>query len=111
MSEGLDDKIINHLCSKYLLFPVLERKMISASVATRKGMGTKAGILYIKKHLKEKKENFYVLKCDVHKFFYSIDQDVLMQKLRQSTKMNLLFKSWKKLLVVLTTLTLMKKLI
>mgnify|MGYP004538378677 FL=1 len=85
MSEGLDDKIINHLCSKYLLFPVLERKMISASVATRKEMGTKAGILYIKKYmniLKEKKENFYVLKCDVHKFFYSIDQDVLMQKLK-----------------------------
>lgn len=85
MSEGLNDKIINHLCSKYLLFPVLEKKMISTSVATRNRMGTKAGVFYIKKYintLKEKVEKFYVLKCDIHKFFYSIDQNILLQKLK-----------------------------
>lgn len=84
MSENVSDKIVNRLVSKYFLFPVLEKKLISSNVATRYNKGTKAGIYYIKKYinrLKENYDNFYVLKCDVHKFFYSIDHDVLINML------------------------------
>lgn len=86
MSENINDKIVNHLCSQFLLFPVLEKKMIKTSVATREGLGTKAGLFYIKKYINSLKENynhFYVLKCDVHKFFYSIDHNCLMEKMKK----------------------------
>ena len=82
MSENISDKIVNRLVSEYILFPVLEKKLISTNVATRKNRGTKAGIYYMKKYinkLKENYDNFYVLKCDIHKFFYFIDYDVLIK--------------------------------
>lgn len=89
MSETLNDKIVNHLCSNYLLFPILEKKLILTSIATRSGLGTKAGIEYIKKYINKLKinnENFYVLKCDVHKFFYSIDHECLLKKIKSIYK-------------------------
>lgn len=86
MSEKLSDKIINHLFSQYILFPVLEKKMIPMSVATRENKGTGLGIYYMKRYincLKLKYSKFYVLKCDVHKFFYSIDHEILLKKLER----------------------------
>lgn len=86
MSENISDKIVNRLVSEYILFPVLEKKLISTNVATRKNKGTKAGIYYMKKYinkLKENYDNFYVLKCDIYKFFYSIDHDVLIKQLKK----------------------------
>lgn len=85
MSENLNDKIINHLVSKYILFPVLENKLISTNVATRKNKGTKAGIYYMKKYInkiKQNHDNFYILKCDINKYFYSIDHQILFQQLQ-----------------------------
>lgn len=85
MSEVISDKIVNHLVSKYVLFPILEAKLIPMNVATREGMGTKMGIFYVKKYmnyLKQKSERFYVLKCDISKYFYSIDHDILYKKLQ-----------------------------
>lgn len=86
MSENLSDKIINHLVSKYILFPILEKKLIPMNIATRIGMGTDKGLFYIKKYihsLKRKHDKFYVLKCDIAKYFYSIDHIILFQKLRK----------------------------
>lgn len=86
MSENLSDKIINHLISKHILFPVLENKLIPTNIATRKNKGTKAGIYYMKKYinkLKENYNNFYILKCDVSKYFYSIDHELLIKQLEQ----------------------------
>lgn len=86
MSEAMSDKIVNHLVSKYVLFPLLESKLIPMNVATRSGRGTKLGIFYIKKYINKLKMNsdkFYVLKCDVFKYFYSIDHDILFDKLRR----------------------------
>ena len=62
MSENINDKIVNHFISQYLLFPTLEPKMIPMSVATRRGKGTDLGIRYIKKYihsLKEKYDTFF----------------------------------------------------
>lgn len=84
MSEVMSDKIVNHLISKYILFPVIEPKLIPMNVATREGKGTKMGLFYVKKyinHLKYHYDKFYVLKCDVFKYFYSIDHDLLIKKL------------------------------
>ena len=74
MSEGMNDKIVNHLVSRYVLFPLIEPKLIEMNVATRAGKGTKQAIFYVKKYinkLKQNHDNVYALKCDIHKFFYS----------------------------------------
>ncbi len=84
MSENLIDKIINHLVSTYVLFPIIEPKLIEANVATRVGKGLDKGIELTKKYLNKMRdnlENVYVLKCDINKYFYNIDHEVLFEKL------------------------------
>ena len=84
MSEKLPDKIVNHLISKYVLQPVILPLMISSNVATRKEKGTQAAINYFKFYvnkLKQKYNKIYVLKCDISKYFYSIDHEILFKKI------------------------------
>ena len=86
MSERLKDKIVNHLISKYALLPVIEPKLISTNVATRKNKGTKAAVMYFKKYvgeLKNKYDKIYVLKCDIKKYFYTIDHNILFNKVKK----------------------------
>ena len=84
MSENMNDKIINHVVSRYALFPLIEPLLIHQNVATRVNKGAKLGLSYVKKYinkLKMKYDKIYVLKCDIHKYFYSIDHEILLQKL------------------------------
>ena len=86
MSEKLEDKIVNHLLSDYILLPLIEPKLIDMNVATRIGKGTKMIIYYMKKYLinmYKKYSNFYILKFDISKYFYSIDHEILLNKLRK----------------------------
>ena len=75
MSENISDKIINHLISNEILLPNIEPRLIEMNVVTRKNKGTKQGLYYTKKYLntiRAKYENFYVLKCDIQKYFYNM---------------------------------------
>lgn len=84
MSESMSDKIINHLVSKYVLFPLIEPRLIDTNVATRKDKGTNAAMFYLKKYIHSIKENcnkIYILKCDISKYFYSIDHELLKKKI------------------------------
>ena len=84
MSELMYDKIVNHLISKYVLIPTLSRKLIEQNVATRTEKGSKEGIRYMKKYINSIKENYdniYILKCDISKYFYNIDHEILINKL------------------------------
>ena len=86
MSENMEDKIVNHLVSNYILYPLIEPKLIDMNVATRKNKGCKAGIIYIKKYinqLKNKYPKIYILKCDITKYFYSIDHQILLNKIKK----------------------------
>lgn len=58
--------------------PKLEKYLDMRNVATRKNMGSDYGIKLIKKYMNQlKNKNFYILKLDISKYFYSIDHDVL----------------------------------
>ena len=86
MSEILEDKIINHLVSKYYLLPLIEPKLIYSNVATRVNKGTKEGIRLLKKYLnniKLKHNKFYILKIDIKKYFFNIDHEILLNKLNK----------------------------
>lgn len=84
MSEIMSDKIVNHLVSHYILDPGITPHLIPQNVATRKNMGTKEGIRYVKKYINKLKLNHdkvYVLKCDIKKYFYTIDHELILQKI------------------------------
>lgn len=72
MSLNIEDKIINHLVSKYIVVKTFESKYTDSMIATRKNKGTSYGIKLLKKYLNEiKKEysNFYILKIDIKNIF------------------------------------------
>lgn len=89
MSEKLKDKVVNHLVSDYFLLPNIDKRLVEFNVATRKNKGSKMAIYYMKKYLLkmyQKSHDFYVLKCDISKYFYNIDHDILLSKLKKIIK-------------------------
>lgn len=85
MSENIIDKIVNHLISEYIILPLIDPILIKENIATRKDKGLKMGEYYVKKYiniLKKDNKNIYVLKCDIHKYFYNIDHKILIDKLK-----------------------------
>lgn len=86
MSEIMSDKVVNHLVSKYVLAPGIYPHLIPQNVATREGKGTKEGIRYLKMYINKLKLNYdkvYVLKCDIKKYFYSIDHELILDKCKR----------------------------
>ncbi len=86
MSECITDKIINHLISEEILLPLIEPKLIDTNVATRRGKGTSLGISYLKKYINKLKVNnlnFYILQLDIKKYFYNIDHEIVLNKLKK----------------------------
>lgn len=99
MAEDIEDKIINHLIAKYLLNEVFESKYDECMCATRIGKGTLYGIRLLKKYLndmKNKYDNFYVLKLDIRKYFYNIDhyvlKNIICKKIKDNDAIDVLFK-------------------
>ena len=89
VSQQMFDKVINHLIARYILYPALLSCLVDFNVASRKDMGMKKGIdLYIKyrKNFSIKYKNYYILKCDISKFFASIDHTILKNKLTKKIK-------------------------
>lgn len=89
VSQNMQDKIVNHLIARHILYPSILPCLLDVNVASRKNMGTKYGLeLYTKcrKHFNNKYKTYYILKCDISKFFASIDHDILKSKLLKKIK-------------------------
>ena len=84
MALNLKDKIINHFVAKYVLEVKLTKYLDERNIATRKNMGLDYGYKLLNKYLEKMKKynNFYVLKIDISKYFYTIDHDVLLNLLK-----------------------------
>ena len=89
VSQNLQDKVINHLVARHILYPSILPCLIDQNVASRKGMGTHKGLEYAKEYnrkCKIKYKDYYILKCDISKFFASIDKEILKEKLKRKIK-------------------------
>ena len=89
VSQNMQDKIINHLVSRYILYPSLMPCLIDSNVASRINKGSRYGLELFKEFqrvCKIKYDTYYILKCDISKFFASINHDILKEKLERRIK-------------------------
>lgn len=86
MSSNITDKLINHVISRKILIPILDKSLIDTNVATRIGKGTHYGLKKLKKYLNEMNGEVYALKFDISKYFYNIDHEILINLLKKKIK-------------------------
>ena len=89
VSQNMMDKVINHLVSRYILYPALLPHLLNVNVASRKGLGTSEGIRLATNFHRKCSINYntyYILKCDISKFFASINHNILKEKLKRQIK-------------------------
>lgn len=83
------DRIVHHLISKYLE-QIYDQTFIYDSYSCRKDKGTHKAVNRLKqfslKQSKNNRINFYCLKCDIKKFFDSVDHRILIKILKQKIK-------------------------
>ena len=76
VSQNVIDKVVNHLVARFILYPACIPCLIDTNVASRKDLGTSKGIDLAKNFrwiCNRQFNTFYILKCDITKFFASID--------------------------------------
>lgn len=82
------DRIVQHSLCDNVLGPYLERHLIYDNSACRTGKGTHFALDRLTQFLRKYNRNYgsdgYILKCDVRKYFNSIDHEVLKRKLRHT---------------------------
>ncbi len=84
------DRVVHHaLCT--VLEPIFDRGFIYDSYACRKGKGTHKAIKRLDKFIQSAEEcwgegNVYCLKCDISKYFDSIDHQVLFDLIRRKVR-------------------------
>lgn len=87
MYNGFRDKIIQHSLCDNVLEPRLAKTFILDNYASQKGKGTHFGLDRLKAFMQRYYRQFgadgWVLKCDIRKYFYSINHDVLKSQLRR----------------------------
>ena len=73
------DRVVHHaLCN--IIEPLFERSFIFDTYANRVGKGTHRAIARFQKYLRNYR---YVLKCDIKKYFPSIDHEILKAEIRR----------------------------
>ena len=82
---SVEDRIVHHAVFR-VLYPIFERKFIFDSFASRKNKGTHAAIRRFESFAVKLSQNHtravWTLKCDIRKFFDSIDHKILLNILR-----------------------------
>lgn len=86
MALPFKDKVVQHVLCDKLLMPIFERHFIHDNYASRDGKGVHAGLDRLEHFLHRYyrmhgSNDGWMLKCDVSKYFYSIDHAVLRQQI------------------------------
>ncbi len=80
------DRVVQHCLCDEILAPVIDKKLIYDNCACRIGKGLHFSLdrltYFLRKFYSKYQNNGYFLKCDIKKFFDSIDHDVLKEKLK-----------------------------
>lgn len=86
-SGAFRDKVLQHCLCDYVLLPRVKNIFLFDNAAGQIGKGTLFGLNRLSEHLLtfygEHGCDGYILKCDITKFFYSIDHDVMKKTVRK----------------------------
>lgn len=89
-SISFEDKVVQRSLCDNVLSPIFEKHFIYDNYACRKGKGVHAGINrtkeFLRSHYRRHGKNGYVLKCDIEKYYDSIDHDILKRIIRKLIK-------------------------
>lgn len=80
------DRVLHHAIFR-ALYPILDKSFIFDSYSCRIEKGTHRAVLRLEKFCRQlscnNSKNIFALKCDVRKFFDSVDQDILIELIRK----------------------------
>lgn len=86
---AVEDRIVHHAVFR-VLYPIFEKKFIFDSFASRMNKGTHAAIKRFESFALKLSQNHtrpvWALKCDIRKFFDSIDHEILLKILRSKIR-------------------------
>jgi retron-type reverse transcriptase len=85
MCPNFRDQVIQHAIFNYLE-QIYENAFIYDSYACRKDKGTHKACLRLKRFINKYSSNDYFMKCDITKYFYSIDHQKLKLLIRNKIK-------------------------
>lgn len=82
-SCSFKDKVVQHCLCDNVLHTVLSKQFIECNYAGQIGKGTLFGMDKLKEHMENHYFNHgidgWILKCDIKKFFYEIDHEILKE--------------------------------
>ena len=83
------DRVLHHAIF-LILYPIFNPTFIQASFSCRVGKGNHKGVMYLRDAIRKMSRNYtrpcFVLKCDIRKFFDSVDQDMLLSFIKGRIK-------------------------
>lgn len=82
------DRVVQHSLCDNVIAPLLEKRLIYENAACRLNKGTDFARNILTQNLsrcfRKAGKNFWILKCDIRKYFDSIDHEILKKKLRRA---------------------------
>ncbi|MEI6143985.1 MAG: hypothetical protein WCP91_00095 [Candidatus Berkelbacteria bacterium] len=83
------DRVLHHAVFQ-ILYPMFEPTFISNSFSCRDEKGNHKGVDYLEKIIREVSRNYtrdcFVMKCDIRKFFGSVDHRILLEIIQRKVK-------------------------
>lgn len=83
------DRVIHHAIYK-ILYPIFNPTFIATSFSCRIGKGNHKGVLWLEKTVRKVSRNYtkpcFILKCDIRKFFDSVDHNALIRILNKKIR-------------------------
>jgi len=83
------DRVLHHAVFR-ILYPIFDKSFIFDSYSCRKEKGTHRAVnrleVFARKLSKNNTKNIFALKCDIKKFFDSIDQEILLNLIKRKIK-------------------------
>ena len=95
------DRVVHQWYVEEFIKPYFIKRFIPDTCACIENRGTHYAALKVQKYMRIMKRNYnnyYILKCDVKKYFYSIDKNILMNIMNRKISDELLLNFTKKLI-------------
>ncbi len=80
------DRIVHQWYVEEFIKPFIVPKFVYTSFACLKNKGTHKAVYQVQKYMQiyqKQKNNFWILKCDISKFFYTINPQILFQIMKK----------------------------